>query len=119
MAVSQKWRVLLLLALAQLLVMSLWFSATAVTPALVEEWQLSPSSAAWLTMTVQLGFVTGALLSALLNVSDIWEPRKVCASGAILGAFLNALIPLLGGGFVVALALRFAKIGRASCRDRV
>ena len=43
---SPKWRVLLLLALAQLLAMSLWFSATAVTPALVEEWQLSPGSAA-------------------------------------------------------------------------
>jgi MFS family permease len=107
-SISKKWRVLSLLALAQLLAMSLWFSATAVTPALVEEWQLSPSSAAWLTMTVQLGFVTGALLSALFNVSDIWEPRKVCASGAILGAFLNALIPLLGSGFVAALALRFA-----------
>ncbi len=108
MAVPGKWKVLLTLALAQLLAMSLWFSATAVTPALVEEWQLSPSSAAWLTMTVQLGFVTGALLSALLNVADIWEPRKVCASGAILGAVLNALIPLLGSGFATALALRFA-----------
>ena len=52
MAVSQKWRVLLLLALAELLVMSLWFSATAVTPALIEEWSLSTGDAAWLTMVM-------------------------------------------------------------------
>ena len=63
--------------------MSLWFSATAVTPALIEEWNLSTGDAAWLTMTVQLGFVTGALASALFNVSDIWEPRKVFAAGAL------------------------------------
>ena len=107
MSVSKKWRVLLL-SLAELLAMSLWFSATAVTPTLIEEWQLSPSTAAWLTMTVQLGFVTGALLSALSNVSDLWEPRKVCAAGAFAGAVFNALIPLLDAGLPVALGLRFA-----------
>jgi MFS family permease len=105
--VSSKWRHLVVLSLAQLLAMSLWFSATAVTAALVAEWSLSSGSAAWLTMTVQLGFVTGALLSALLNISDIWEPRKVCATGAFVGAALNALIPLIAGGLPVALVLRF------------
>jgi MFS family permease len=108
LSVSKKWRVLLLLSLAELLAMSLWFSATAVTPALIAEWELSPGSAAWLTMTVQLGFVAGALLSALFNVSDLWEPRKVCAAGAFAGALFNALIPLLDAGLPVALGLRFA-----------
>lgn len=108
MAVSQKWRVLLLLALAELLVMSLWFSATAVTPALIEEWNLSTGDAAWLTMTVQLGFVAGALASALFNVSDLWEPRKVFAAGAFAGAGLNALIPLVAHGLPLALLLRLA-----------
>jgi MFS family permease len=108
LSVSKKWRVLLLLSLAELLAMSLWFSATAVTPALISEWGLSPGSAAWLTMTVQLGFVAGALLSALLNVSDLWEPRKVCAAGALAGAVFNALIPFLDPGLPMALVLRFA-----------
>ncbi len=101
-----KWRHLLLLALAELLAMSLWFSASAVAPALIEEWALSTGQAAWLTMTVQVGFVVGALFSAILNVADLWSPRKVFAAGAVAGAVLNALIPFTDHLSVV-LSLRF------------
>ena len=87
--------------------MSLWFSATAVAPALSRHWELSSGELAWLTMSVQLGFVVGALVSALLNLADIWPPRVVVAGGAFLGALLNALIPLLDAGFLLALPLRF------------
>jgi MFS family permease len=106
--VSAKWRTLLLLALAELLAMGLWFSATAVAPALQAEWRISAGAAAWLTMSVQLGFVTGALLSALFNVPDLWAPKRVLATGAIAGAALTAAIPLLDAGFGAAVALRFA-----------
>lgn len=104
---ARKWRVLIALALAELLAMSLWFSATAVVPALIADWHISRGDAAWLTMTVQLGFVTGALLSAAFNVPDVWAPRRVFALGAIGGAVLNALIPMLNPPFGVTLALRF------------
>ncbi len=104
---THKWRVLLLLALAELLAMSLWFSATAVMPSLIDAWQLSTGGAAWLTMSVQLGFVAGAVASALLNVADVWPPRKVLAIGAFAGAGLNALIPLAVDALPLALVLRF------------
>ncbi len=104
---TRKWLVLLSLSLAELLAMSLWFSATAVVPALVRHWSVSPGLAAWLTMSVQLGFVTGALLSALFNVPDLWPPRKVVAVGALAGAALNVAIPALDPGFGIAVALRF------------
>jgi len=52
----------------ELLGMSLWFSASAVVPALRVEWGLSDSIAGWLTIAVQLGFVAGTLLSAFLNL---------------------------------------------------
>jgi MFS family permease len=104
--VSEKWRTLLLLALAELLAMGLWFSATAVAPALQVEWRISAGSAAWLTMAVQLGFVAGALLSALFNVPDLWAPKRVLASGAFAGAALTAAIPLLDAGFAATVALR-------------
>ena len=102
-----KWRTLLLLALAELLAMSLWFSASAVTPVLARDWDLSAGEAAWLTMSVQIGFVAGALLSALFNVPDLWSPRRVFALGAFGGALLNALIPVAAGGLVPVLLLRF------------
>jgi MFS family permease len=87
--------------------MSLWFSASAVTPALTAAWQLSEGGAAWLTMAVQLGFVAGALLAALFNVSDIWPPRIVFCIGALAGAAANAVIPFAAGGLALALPLRF------------
>ena len=65
-----KWRVLLLLALAELLAMATWFSASAVLPALTDSWELNEAGQAWLTMTVQIGFVIGALGSAILNLAD-------------------------------------------------
>lgn len=78
---SVKWRTLWLLSAAELLAMGLWFSATAVAPALQAEWGISPGAAAWLTMSVQLGFVAGALLSALFNIPDVWAPKRVLAAG--------------------------------------
>jgi MFS family permease len=106
-SLSHKWRTLLLLALGELLAMGLWFSATAVVPALRQHWALTEGQAAWLTMAVQLGFVSGALGSALLNLPDLFEPRKVIAIGAGLGAALNAAVPALDASFGVAVGLRF------------
>ncbi|MGD2135117.1 MAG: MFS transporter [Gemmatimonadales bacterium] len=105
---TAKWRTLLLLALAELLVMGLWFSATAVVPALTDHWAIGPTQAAWLTMAVQLGFVAGALGSAVINLPDLVEPRKVVAAGALAGAACTAAIPALDLGFGAAVALRFA-----------
>jgi MFS family permease len=104
---TEKWRTLWLLAAAELLAMGLWFSATAVAPALQREWGITAGQGAWLTMAVQLGFVAGALLSALFNVADLWPPNRVLAVGALGGAALTALIPATGAGFGVTVALRF------------
>ncbi len=102
-----KWRSIGLLAVAELLAMTLWFSATAVVPQLTEEWHLTGGEQSWLTMSVQLGFVVGALASALLNVPDrVYLPRLLALS-AIIGAAANAAIPVLDLGPWPAIALRF------------
>ena len=72
-------RALALLALAELGAVSLWFSATAVLPALQAAWDLSPTGAAWLTAAVQAGFVVGALASAVLSLPDAVPPRRLMA----------------------------------------
>ncbi len=104
---SPKWRTVLTLAMAEFLGMALWFSASAVTPALRSAWQLNDGQTAWLTMSVQIGFVVGALTSAFLNLADIYPPRYVFAGGALLGALANGLIPLLADSLGPALLLRF------------
>ena len=103
-----RWKTILLLAGAALLAMGLWFSASAVAPALRAHWGLSSAQAAWLTMAVQLGFVAGALLSALFNVPDLWPTRRVVAVGAWAGALVNALVPFLDLSFGAAVLARFA-----------
>jgi MFS family permease len=87
--------------------MSTWFSASAVIPQLRGEWNLSNSAAAWLTIAVQLGFVCGALVSSILNLSDIVPPRHVILGGAIGAALANGLLQVAGGA-AVGIPLRFA-----------
>ena len=98
---------LALLALVDLLAMSLWFSASAVAPELRDAWGLDDSGAAWLTTSVQLGFATGAVVSALLTLSDVWDPRRLMAGSALLGAAATAAIALFADGLVLTVILRF------------
>ena len=102
-----RWRALVLLSAAELLGMSLWFSASAVVPALSAEWLLTPSQTSWLTIAVQLGFVFGTLLSAFLNLADVFHPRKLLAISAFAGAITNALLAVIADGPTNAIALRF------------
>jgi MFS family permease len=96
-----------LLALSLVLTMTTWFSASAVIPQLRDEWHLSGNERAWLTIAVQLGFVVGALLSSVLNLSDVVDARLVMAGGAVGAAAANALL-LIAHGPQLALPLRAA-----------
>jgi MFS family permease len=95
-------RALALLALALVLSMTTWFSATAVVPELRDEWDLSRNGAAWLTISVQLGFVAGALLSSLGNVADVFSPRTVILGGALGAAVANALVAVTSSALQAA-----------------
>lgn len=77
-------RVLAILAAAELCAMAPWFSASAVAPALAQLWHLNAAGAAGLTVSVQLGFVVGALLSAMLTLADIWSARRLVVASAVL-----------------------------------
>jgi len=104
---DQQRKALLRLALAELLAMSLWFSASAVVPELTEEWGLDAGAAAWLTMSVQLGFVAGALLSAVTTLADLVNPRKLVAASTLVGAAATAAIASFASGAAMAILLRF------------
>jgi MFS family permease len=73
----------------------------------MEHWEITSGQAAWLTMSVQLGFVAGALISSFFNLADLFSPRKILALGALSGALLTAAIPAFDLGFAPSLALRF------------
>ncbi|MBV9958234.1 MAG: MFS transporter [Acidobacteria bacterium] len=102
-----KWPTLLLLALAELLGMAVWFSASAVVPALTSAWGLGDAGRAWLTMSVQIGFVAGAFGSALINLADRVSARTLFTAAALLAALATLLIPLTAESLTLALPLRF------------
>ena len=58
-------------------------------------------------MAVQGGFVIGTLLSALLNLPDVINPRRLFAAGCVLAALANAVL-VRAAGPVTLIALRLA-----------
>jgi MFS family permease len=103
---STRWRVLALLGFAELLGMSLWFSASAVTPQLRSICALTVAEGAWLTTIVQLGFVCGTAAVAVLNLADVIPAGRLFSACALSGAAVNAAI-LGAPGYPSALVLRF------------
>jgi MFS family permease len=95
------------LSLAMFLGMTLWFSATAATAPIVAEFRLTSAEAAWLTMAVQGGFVIGTLVSATLNLPDIFSARRLFAIGCVIGAAANAALAGAASA-VMLIALRAA-----------
>ncbi|MGE0865631.1 MAG: nitrate/nitrite transporter [Vicinamibacterales bacterium] len=103
---SSAWTMLAVVSMAQFLGMTLWFSATAVTPLLVRDFDMAASQAAWLTMAVQAGFVAGTLASAFGNLADILNARTLMFAGALAGAAANAAV-IVAPGPLSVIALRF------------
>jgi MFS family permease len=95
------------IALVQVLAMSMWFSASAVSGSLSQEWGLTGTGESLLTTSVQLGFVAGALASAVINLADRVSPHVVMAAAAVTGAMLNASVAWFSDGLASALVLRF------------
>ena len=102
-----KRRIIILLSLAELLAMSVWFSASAVVPSLASAWSLDESGRAWLTMSVQVGFVLGAFGSALLNLPDRMPAQRLIAVSSFLAAASTFAIPLLATDLQMAIPFRF------------
>jgi MFS family permease len=103
---GRAWRMLALLATAELLGMSLWFTASAVAPQLAAARGFDPAAVGWLVSAVQLGFVAGTAVAALLNLADIIPARRYVAGAAVLAALSNVAL-LVTDGWYTALATRF------------
>lgn len=94
---NAKWRSIAVLSIAEVMALGLWFSMTAVIPALRREAGLGDFEAAMLSSSVSLGFVAGTLMSAILGLADRLDPRRFFMVSALLAASANlatlALVP--------------------------
>jgi MFS family permease len=84
-------KTLWLLCTAELFAMTPWFAGTTVVSQLQVTWHADRATAAWVTIAVQLGFVAGALLSATLNLPDVFSAPRVFVVSSLMAALANAL----------------------------
>ncbi len=97
---------LLWISLAELGALSLWFSATAVIPALGTPW-MDDAAKAWLSMAVTLGFVVGTAVSTVLTLADWLGARRLFVICAVFGAVANLLLLVTIDSLAAVLACRF------------
>jgi MFS family permease len=99
-------RELSVIAAAQVLALTTWFAASAAAPAIKAEWHLSGGEVPLLTTAVQVGFVVGALTSALVNLPDRYPAPRVMTAGALGAALCTGLFALVAHDVWVAAGLR-------------
>ncbi len=104
---TTKARSIVLLVLAQVSALSLWFISAAVLPDLLREYPLSASQQAMLTSAVPLGFVGGAVFSALFGVADRFDPRRVFSLCAFIAALSGYGLLITDPASIHAIVLRF------------
>lgn len=100
-------RILPVIVISQFAGTSLWFAGNAVLSDLQTAMNVSIDDTGIVTSAIQLGFITGTLLFALLSLSDRYSPRKLFLVCSILGAASNLLIYFVAYNLFSLLVLRF------------
>ena len=72
--------------------MSTWFSGTVILLELTLRSELGASQQVWLTNSVQVGFVVGALLIAFFNIADTTPLPILIAFSCALASLSNLLL---------------------------
>lgn len=99
-------RNIVILVIAQVAAMGLWFVTAALLGDMAREVELSTGVSAALSSAVQGGFVIGALFSALTGIADRFPPKLVFACSVWLGAAATALLLVVPVGSLQAILLR-------------
>ena len=86
---------------------SLWFAGNAVVRDIQKAWVLGDNLVAYVTSSVQVGFIVGTAVFALTGVVDQYPPGWVFCICCLIGAFFNASIYLFAFGLSQLLVLRF------------
>lgn len=100
-------RILPIIVLAQFFGTSVWFAGNAVLTEWLTELNLPGTYLSHLTSAVQLGFVTGTFLFALLTISDRYSPSRVFAVCSLLASLSNLLMLVPGAEVATTLFSRF------------
>ena len=100
----QAKRILAVIVIAQFCCTSLWFAGNGVLTQLTKVFLLPAEAIGYLTSAVQLGFIAGTLVFAILTIADRFSPSKVFFICAVFGASIN-LGMLWNGNTLASLVL--------------
>lgn len=98
---------LALIAVCEVAAMAVWFSASAIVPALTAEANLPALNASLFTSAVQAGFVVGTLISAILGLADRFDARRLFCASCLIAATANAIILFLDPASAAVIVMRF------------
>jgi MFS family permease len=101
-----KW-ILPVIVLSQFCCTSLWFAGNGVMNDLAGSFHLLESALGHLTSAVQIGFIAGTLIFAILAIADRFSPSRIFFISAMAGAFFNLGTILETNGLSSLLAFRF------------
>ena len=104
---SRRFLAIAIIAVCQVAAMALWFSASAIVPALKASGAIDPGAASLFTSAVQAGFVAGTLTSAFFGLADRIDPRRFFMASALVAAAANGAILLVEPSSPLVVALRF------------
>jgi MFS family permease len=82
-------RILPTIVIAQFFCTSVWFAGNAIMGDMAKQLHLEPAYLAHLTSAVQLGFIAGTLIFAILSIADRFSPVKIFCCCAMIAAVLN------------------------------
>jgi len=104
---KQQRFILPIIIFSQFFCTSLWFAGNAILSDLIVNFGISENSLGYLSSSVQLGFIVGALVFAILCFADRYSPSKVFFVCAILAAFFNLGMVWEGNTLLSILVFRF------------
>jgi predicted MFS family arabinose efflux permease len=100
-------RILPAIVFSQFAGTSLWFAGNAIIADLQLDMNVGIDDTGIVTSAVQLGFIFGTLVFALLSISDRYSPRKLFFHCSVLGSVSNLLIYFIAHDLFSLLVLRF------------
>ena len=96
-----------IIVISQFCCTSLWFAGNSVMSDLILKFNLTADVLGHLTSAVQLGFIVGTLIFAILTIADRFSPSKVFFICALFGALFNAGVIWEENSLYSILLLRF------------
>lgn len=93
--------------LAQLFGTSLWFSINGVWLSYASVFDLHDAHLGYLTLSVQLGFISGTLLLAVSGLADRFKASQIFAIACFTGACVNLLMTLTQANLAFDMSVRF------------